>query len=203
MPSSQLLGTERPELDFQHLDMWALGVITATCLSGRAYFAMEDVSQASVGRYTESTGLSLRYLKLEMETAPGWKVVSPGARTFVRGLLSLNHHDRPTATEALSSIWFINRTIQVSIHEWYQSLLSSWQPGSKRVKMVKEMPDADESPSAPKQPSLLAFSRDFHTEGGRREAPDGTAGTTLDQVGATDFALQDLGPEQFSSIRRT
>ncbi|KAI9314429.1 kinase-like domain-containing protein [Dichotomocladium elegans] len=81
------------------VDMWALGVITYTLLSGYQPFQSEDeqelIDQITHARY-EFHG---KY----------WRTVSQDARDFIRRLLSLDPAARPTASEALKDKWLVGR----------------------------------------------------------------------------------------------
>lgn len=83
-------------------DIWSIGVITYTLLSGYSAFIAESVEgfleECTSGRYP------VKFHK------PYWDNISDDAKNFILRCLILDPSQRPTATELLTDPWIISKT---------------------------------------------------------------------------------------------
>ena len=78
-------------------DLWSLGILTATLLTGSLMVPREELSQLSQVQIMD---------RLFGTPRAQWQNVAPRALGFLRGLLILNPDKRLSATEALNHSWF-------------------------------------------------------------------------------------------------
>jgi calcium/calmodulin-dependent protein kinase I len=77
-------------------DIWSLGVITYTILSGYSPFRAETIDDFLTE--VEDTGFLVFHERY-------WKTISPEAKQFISKMLDPNPEKRPTATELLNHPW--------------------------------------------------------------------------------------------------
>lgn len=87
-------------------DIWSLGVVTYTLLCGYSPFVAESVEgfleECTIGR----TPVTFH--------KPYWSNISNEAKDFILRALTVNPHDRPTATELLQDAWIISKTTKTA-----------------------------------------------------------------------------------------
>lgn len=104
----------------QAADLWSLGVLTATLLTGSSVVPREEMTQLSQIQIVE------RFLGTG--TLDHWQDIPPRALKFLHGLLELNPEKRLTATEALDHSWFKKPLSEAALlEERYQKILRFWR----------------------------------------------------------------------------
>ncbi|CCK73513.1 serine/threonine-protein kinase NDAI_0G05300 [Naumovozyma dairenensis CBS 421] len=87
-------------------DIWSLGVITYTLLSGYSAFIAE-----SVEGFLEECTRSTYPVKFH---SPYWDNISQEAKDFILRALTIDPNDRPTAEELLQDPWITNKNISTT-----------------------------------------------------------------------------------------
>lgn len=105
-------------------DIWSIGVITYTLLSGYAAFVAETVE----GFLEECTAHEYPVVF----HSPYWDSVSLDAKNFILRALDLDPKTRPTATELLSDPWILSTDLQT------KDILPSIKKGFDARKKFKE-----------------------------------------------------------------
>jgi serine/threonine protein kinase len=129
------------------VDMWSVGSITATLLTGEYVFAHcthtdydEDHRQVIVDLAAQCD-LSV----LDDEYHPSWRHITHTPKDFIKRLLVLEENDRLTATEALAHVWFTNECYAEDLEDLYKRSVKDWRPRSASSQLVerisKSLPD--------------------------------------------------------------
>ncbi|KNE71300.1 CAMK/CAMK1 protein kinase, variant [Allomyces macrogynus ATCC 38327] len=96
-------------------DLWSVGVVTFTMLCGYSPFGPIDDPKGLMDRMmTGNIDFNERY----------WKYISAEAKDFVRKLLTLDPHARPSATEALAHPWLQPKPDDADAHVAAANILS-------------------------------------------------------------------------------
>ncbi|KNE72085.1 CAMK/CAMK1 protein kinase [Allomyces macrogynus ATCC 38327] len=96
-------------------DLWSVGVVTFTMLCGYSPFGPIDDPKGLMDRMmTGKIDFNERY----------WKYISAEAKDFVRKLLTLDPHSRPSATEALAHPWLQLKPDDADVHVAAANILS-------------------------------------------------------------------------------
>jgi serine/threonine protein kinase len=121
------------------IDMWSIGSITATILTGEMLFTHRDDSdyhadaQAAIIGRAALCDLSV----LDEEYHPRWSKMNDTTKDFIRGLLVLAEDARMTAPEALSHSWF--SSFHVDSEEAYRRLVADWEPRTNQEQLVERV----------------------------------------------------------------
>ena len=105
-------------------DLWSLGVLTASLLTGALNIPHEELSQLSQSKFdmggifqwrlmhgTTTAEIADRFLGIDDSYARHqWIQMPPRALRFVRKLLVMDPEDRMTAAEALEHSWYTKPT---------------------------------------------------------------------------------------------
>jgi serine/threonine protein kinase len=129
------------------VDIWSVGSITATLLTGEYVFAHcthpdynEDPRQVIVDLAAQCD-LSV----LDDEYHPSWRHITHAPKDFIKRLLMLEENDRLTATEALAHVWFTNECYAEDLEDLYARSVKDWRPRSASSRLVerisKSLPD--------------------------------------------------------------
>ncbi len=103
-------------------DLWSLGILTATLLTGSSVVAREQLTQLSQVQVVE------RLLGEDPNTSNHWQNITIRALSFLHGLLVLNPDKRLTATEALNHSWFKKPLSEATLlEERYEKVLRFWR----------------------------------------------------------------------------
>jgi serine/threonine protein kinase len=129
------------------VDLWSIGTITATVLSGNFIF-----SNPTHPQYRDNPRLVIVSLAaqcdlsvLDDEHHPLWSQVGYIPKDFIKRLLVLDEDERMTATEALAHAWFANDCYGEKLEELYARSIETWQPRPANLQLVeritKPLPD--------------------------------------------------------------
>jgi serine/threonine protein kinase len=103
-------------------DLWSLGILTATLLTGSSVVAREQLTQLSRVQVVE------RFLGENPDTSTHWQDITARALSFLHGLLVLDPDKRLTATEALNHPWFKKPLSEAKLlEERYEKVLRFWR----------------------------------------------------------------------------
>jgi calcium/calmodulin-dependent protein kinase I len=100
----------------KEVDLWSIGVITYILLCGFPPFYNEDLPQ-----------LFEQIMKAEYDfPAPDWDVISDDAKNFIRQILVLDPHKRPTSAEALQHPWMISNAQNATALSTFNSKMTTY-----------------------------------------------------------------------------
>lgn len=100
-------------------DLWSLGILTTTLLTGSSVVPRVELSQLSQVQLLD---------RLFGTPSAQWQNVAPRALRFLRGLLILNPDMRLTATEALNHSWFKKPLSEATLLEdRYERVIRFWR----------------------------------------------------------------------------
>ncbi|KAF1947125.1 Pkinase-domain-containing protein [Clathrospora elynae] len=127
------------------VDMWSIGSITATVLTGDVIFT--DRTHPDYYKDPRSVIMGLAAVcdlsVLDDEYHPSWNVIGGRPKDFIKRLLVLEEDDRMTASEALVHPWF--SSYAEDFEDLYARSIADWVPRRKNLQLVerisKLMPD--------------------------------------------------------------
>lgn len=103
-------------------DLWPLGILTATLLTGSSVVARKQLTQLSRVQVVE------HLVGEDPDTSTHWQGITTRALSFLHGLLILNPDKRLTATEALNHSWFKKPLSEATLlEERYEKVLRFWR----------------------------------------------------------------------------
>lgn len=121
------------------VDMWSIGSVTATVLTGAAIFAdsthvawEKDPRHVVVG-LAASCDLSI----LDDEHHPVWSTVGVRPKDFIKRLLVLEEDRRMTAAEALMHPWF--SSYAEDFEEVYARSIQDWKPRARTAQLIERI----------------------------------------------------------------
>lgn len=129
------------------VDMWSIGTITATVLTGDCIFTDRTHPQFHEDPRMVIVGLAARcdLSDLDDEYHPSWSEVEMLAKDFIKGLLVLDEVERMTATQALAHGWFSDECYAEDLQDVYYRSIADWKPRQMRSQLVerisKSLPD--------------------------------------------------------------
>lgn len=156
------------------VDMWSIGSITATILSGDVIFVDRnhpryDLDPRSV-IVSLAAGCDLSIL--DNEYHPVWRKIENGPKDFIRKLLVLEEDERMSATEAITHSWF--RTLLDDAEKLYNLSVQHWTPREEKVQLVERIgavPRSSHTCSNGRDADRGITSSYFHSS--RPDHPDG------------------------------
>ncbi|RAR14322.1 Pkinase-domain-containing protein [Stemphylium lycopersici] len=121
------------------VDMWSVGSLTATVLTGDNLFTNRAHSEYELNPQGVIVGLAAicDLSVLDDEYNPLWNLIGFRPKDFVRGLLVLEEERRMTATEALAHHWFTSYA--EDFEELYARSVADWVPPTNNVQLVEEI----------------------------------------------------------------
>lgn len=155
----------------QAADMWSIGVVAATLLSGVPIFSASpddpEPMDTIMIRQAECN-LSI----LDDPAHQEWSKVRPEPKDFVRRLLVLDVDERMTVKQALAHPWLNNKHLAAEFEALYQRSIRDWQPRRKVERFVEPIcvNSADDESVALthshhfQQPSVQASFRDIQEQ---------------------------------------
>jgi serine/threonine protein kinase len=129
------------------VDMWSIGSITATILSGDVIFTDRTHPQYHDNARVVIIGLAAQcdLSVLDDDHHPTWSGVDSLSKDFIKHLLVLDEHDRMTATEALAHVWLANNCYAEDLCDLYARSVQGWLPRPANSQLVerisKPLPD--------------------------------------------------------------
>lgn len=121
------------------VDMWSVGSLTATILSGDHLFT--DRNHPDYHKNPQGVIVGLAAIcdlsALDDEHHPSWRLIGPHPKDFMRKLLVLNEESRMTATEALTHSWFTSQSD--SLEKQYACSIANWKPQNKDLHLVENI----------------------------------------------------------------
>jgi serine/threonine protein kinase len=123
------------------VDMWSIGSITATVLSGEAIFSDRTHPQYYDNPRLVIIGLAAQcdLSVLDDEYHPLWSEVNFLSKDFIKRLLVLDEDDRMTATEALAHVWFANDCYAEDLEDLYMRSVEGWQPRPVSSQLIERI----------------------------------------------------------------
>ncbi|KAK5135963.1 hypothetical protein LTR08_004421 [Meristemomyces frigidus] len=129
------------------VDIWSVGCITATLLTGDMMFSDEHNEIAAEGQ-TNTESLRKRWDLSVLDTGTLWRSVGRKAKSFVRGCLDVDEAQRLTAKQALTHEWFANKHYAAELEAAYQRAIQDWKPRSKGGNLIEFIDTIDDVPSS-------------------------------------------------------
>lgn len=129
------------------VDMWSIGSITVTILSGEAIFTDRTHPEYYENPRHVIMGLAAKcdLSVLDDEYHPTWSNVDECPKDFIKRLLVLSENDRMTAVEALSHNWMMNGIYVEELEKIYKQSINAWKPREADSQLVerisKKVPD--------------------------------------------------------------
>lgn len=121
------------------VDMWSVGSLTATILSGDHLFT--DCNHPDYHKNPQGVIVGLVAIcdlsALDDEHHPSWRLIGLHPKDFVRKLLVLNEESRMTATKALNHSWFTSQS--ESLEKQYASSIANWKPQKRDLQLVEDI----------------------------------------------------------------
>ncbi|KAL1608366.1 hypothetical protein SLS60_003307 [Paraconiothyrium brasiliense] len=129
------------------VDMWSIGVITASLLSNEALFAAscyEPDPHTTILALAAKCDISI----VDDDTHAVWSKVGNKPKDFIKNLLVLREEDRMSVKEALKHSWFTNPYLAEEFEALYARSIRDWQPRRTVPRLVEliAMPMLDEEP---------------------------------------------------------
>ena len=120
----------------QAADLWSLGVLTATLLTGSSVVPREELMQLSQFQLVDR-------LFGECSLSHCWQDIPPRALDFLRGLLSLDPEKRLTASSALNHSWFKKPLSEAALlEERYEKVIRFWRKRGEDD-VIERLPSRD------------------------------------------------------------
>ena len=124
------------------VDMWSIGSVTATVLTGDVIFS--DRAHPNYKKDPQSVIVSLAAIcdlsVLDDPYHPLWRMVGNRPKHFIKRLLVLEEEGRMTASEALAHPWFTNESHAHDYGDLYKRSIQAWEPRPKSVDLVERIP---------------------------------------------------------------
>lgn len=142
------------------VDMWSLGGVAATILSGTPLFvdSKDDNFKTSPDRAIAE--LAAECDLAHLDRSKDWQHVGERAKDFVRRLMVLNEMKRMTVKEALGHPWFTNESHKNEFEAVYLRAIRHWKPRLRKADII-EILDVDQAKEGPcsKRQRLSPLSR--------------------------------------------
>ncbi|KAJ5061440.1 pheromone A receptor-domain-containing protein [Bipolaris maydis] len=121
------------------VDMWSVGSLTATILSGDHLFTDRNHPDYHMNPQSVIVGLAAicDLSALDDEHHPSWRLVGPHPKDFIRKLLVLKDESRMTATEAMTHSWFKSQSDSLEMQ--YACSIANWKPRNKDLHLVEDI----------------------------------------------------------------
>jgi serine/threonine protein kinase len=119
------------------VDMWSIGSITATVLTGDVIFTDRTHPEYQENPRGVIVGLAAicDLSILDEEYHPVWSIVGDRPKEFIRNLLVLEEEKRLTASEALVHPWF--SSFAEDFEDLYERSIADWEPRKKNLQLVE------------------------------------------------------------------
>lgn len=119
------------------VDMWSLGCVVFTLLTGVPPFAIDAQSH---GPKVDNVHPHLDGIVNDDSGVIPWNSVGSRAKDFVRKLLTLKESDRMTAPEALNHHWFTNSYLKEDFEAVYRKATNGWQRHYDAQRIIEALP---------------------------------------------------------------
>ncbi|KAF2847311.1 Pkinase-domain-containing protein [Plenodomus tracheiphilus IPT5] len=121
------------------VDMWSIGSVTATILTGDVIFT--DRTHPKYERDPRTVIMNLAgkcdLSVLDDDHHPVWRTIGDRPKDFIRRLLVLEEQGRMTATEALNHPWF--SAYAEDFEELYIRSIKNWKPRESNLQLVERI----------------------------------------------------------------
>lgn len=123
------------------VDMWSIGSITGTMLSGAFIFANSFHLLKGQDSCTAILSAAARcdLSMMDDETNVIWRRVGSRPKDFIKKLLVLQEDRRMTVTEALAHSWFTNKHHAAEFEALYERSNRNWQPHPKESQVIESV----------------------------------------------------------------
>ncbi|KAL1793741.1 hypothetical protein ACET3X_008723 [Alternaria dauci] len=156
------------------VDMWSVGSITATVLTGDLMFSDRRHPEYDTNPRGVIMGLAAicDLSNLDDPYHPSWANVSYHPKDFIKGLLVLKEEERMTASEALDHEWFTSYA--QDFEDLYAKANADWEPREENRDLVDIIPKSIynraaagliggvQSPGTNSRPFALRRAQDTH-----------------------------------------
>lgn len=142
------------------VDMWSLGGVAATILSGTPLFVDSKDDNFKPNPDRAIATLAAECDLAHLDQSKDWQHVGERAKDFVRRLLVLNEMKRMTVKEALGHPWFTNEFHKNEFQAVYLRAIRHWKPRPTKADII-EILDVDHAKEGPcsKRQRLSPLSR--------------------------------------------
>ncbi|KAG9195865.1 hypothetical protein G6011_00986 [Alternaria panax] len=122
------------------VDMWSIGSITATVLTGDLMFSDRRHPGYDINPQGVIMGLAAicDLSNLGDPHHPSWANIGYHPKDFIKSLLVLNEEERMTASEALAHEWF--SSYSEDFEDVYAKTIADWKPREKNLNLVDIIP---------------------------------------------------------------
>ncbi|KAF2756171.1 kinase-like protein [Pseudovirgaria hyperparasitica] len=134
------------------VDMWSIGCICATLLSGDIIFADRSHPDFQRNPKDHVITLSARCNLEVLDYGANWSCINKRPKDLIRKLLTLSEDSRLTATEALAHPWFTNKSYATELQAVYDRVVASWKPRRKVFRLVERLQGAEDDLTSFKSP---------------------------------------------------
>lgn len=112
------------------VDMWSIGIITGTLLSGVTFWVVQNPVHSEVNLRASVLELSSRcdLAFLDDRRDRIWRNVGSKPKDFMKRLVILKEQCRMTATQALTHPWFTNNCHVATFDAVYENSVRDWRP---------------------------------------------------------------------------
>jgi pheromone a factor receptor len=125
------------------VDMWSIGSITATLVTGDVPFTDRDHPdyEHNPEKVILAVASECNLSAIDDKNHEGWKQVGARPKDFIKRLLVLNEDKRMTAQEALAHPWFSHKSYAAEFDALYRRATRDWQPRKKVFSLVESISD--------------------------------------------------------------
>jgi serine/threonine protein kinase len=121
------------------VDMWSVGCIAATLLTGDVIFTDRDHPQYQKNPGRIILDLAAKCDLTQMMSDPVWDTVGHRAKDFLRRLLVLEEDQRMAVNEALQHRWFTNKKHRARFESIYNKSIRHWRPSKLVGDLVEDL----------------------------------------------------------------
>ncbi|KAF2738549.1 Pkinase-domain-containing protein [Polyplosphaeria fusca] len=124
------------------IDMWSIGAITTTLLSGLSIFDVQTQALTDQGR---KSIILARMAQCDLNVLDDlsdsiWSKIGPRPKDLIKRLLVLREQSRLTATEALQHPWFSSEYYKAEFDALYLRATRNWKPRRKVFRLIEPIP---------------------------------------------------------------
>ena len=119
------------------VDMWSLGGVAATLLSGGSLFIDSKSDNFKMNPDEAILKLAAECNLAEMDKSRAWQHVGERPKDFIKNLLVLDEGKRLTVKQALEHPWFTNEYHRQEFDSVYSRAIKHWRPRPKKADIIE------------------------------------------------------------------